>query len=325
MGKSPDKAPPRIGGQAIIEGVMMRSPQRISAVVRLPSGEMTSKVWESVAWFRRHKLLGLPIVRGAVSLAEALVLGVRTLNWSADIALEEERKTTAQKSKKRDSIGLTITLIVAFVLAIGLFMLVPYQIASLLKTDRNQPLFHLVAGSTRIIFFLVYLWAISRLKDIRRVFEYHGAEHQSIYCYEKGEPLEGDFVRRQSRFHPRCGTSFLLITALLVMVIFVLFDIAVVAIWGAYPNAFVRFLVHLPFLPLVAGISYEVLRLSDRFSDSGIVKALIAPGLALQRLTTRLPDDGQREVAIVSIHLALGAQANPAASAEPDYPAAVNM
>lgn len=325
MGKSPDKAPPRIGGQAIIEGVMMRSPQRISAVVRLPSGEMTSKVWESVAWFRRHKLLGLPVVRGAVSLAEALVLGVRTLNWSADIALEEERKTTAQRSKKRDSISLTITLIVAFLLAIGLFMLVPYQIASLLKTDRNQPLFHLVAGSTRIIFFLVYLWAISRLKEIRRVFEYHGAEHQSIYCYEKGEALEEDCVRRQSRFHPRCGTSFLLITALLVMAIFVLFDIAVVAIWGAYPNALVRLAVHLPFLPLVAGVSYEVLRLSDRFANSSIVKTLIAPGLALQRLTTRPPDNSQREVAIESIRLALGAETAPAAAEDPGYSAAVGM
>ena len=325
MGKRRDKAPPRIGGQAIIEGVMMRSPQRISAVVRLPSGEMASKVWESVAWFRRHKLLGLPIVRGAISLAEALVLGVRTLNWSADMALEEERKARSEVKKKSDSLGLTLTLIVAFVLAIGLFMLVPYQIASLLKTDRNQPLFHLVAGSTRIIFFLVYLWAISRLKEIRRVFEYHGAEHQSIYCYEKGEALEEDFVRRQSRFHPRCGTSFLLITALLVMAIFVLFDIAVVAIWGAYSSSLVRLAVHLPFLPLVAGVSYEVLRLSDRFADSSVVRALIAPGLALQRLTTRPPDDSQREIAIESIRLALGTETVPAAAEDAGYSAAVGM
>jgi len=325
VGKRRDKAPPRIGGQAIIEGVMMRSPQRISAVVRLPSGEMASKVWESVAWFRRHKLLGLPIVRGAISLAEALVLGVRTLNWSADMALEEERKARSEVKKKSDSLGLTLTLIVAFVLAIGLFMLVPYQIASLLKTDRNQPLFHLVAGSTRIIFFLVYLWAISRLKEIRRVFEYHGAEHQSIYCYEKGEALEEDFVRRQSRFHPRCGTSFLLITALLVMAIFVLFDIAVVAIWGAYSSSLVRLAVHLPFLPLVAGVSYEVLRLSDRFADSSVVRALIAPGLALQRLTTRPPDDSQREIAIESIRLALGTETVPAAAEDAGYSAAVGM
>jgi uncharacterized protein YqhQ len=304
------KEAPRIGGQAIIEGVMMRSPERVSAVVRLPNGETTRKIWESRAWSRRHKLLGLPVVRGAVSLAEALVLGLRTLNWSAEIALEHEQQERSHKKRKRDSLGLAASLVIAVVLALGLFMLIPYEIATLLKTDRQQPLFHLVAGSTRILFFLVYLWIISQLKDVRRLFQYHGAEHQSIFSYELGQGLSADSMRQQSRFHPRCGTSFLLIVALLVMAGFILFDSAVTAWWGAYPNALVRLAVHLPFLPLVAGFSYEVLRLSDRFSDSAFFRLLIAPGLALQRLTTRPPDDGQREVAREALLSALGMEAD---------------
>lgn len=325
MGKTAEKSAPRVGGQAIIEGVMMRSPQRLSAAVRLSSGEITSQTWESIAWHRRHKLLGLPIVRGAVSLLEALVLGIRTLNWSAEIALEEDRKDKPSLSQKRESLSLTLTMIVAVLLAIGLFMLVPYELASLLKTDRNQPLFHLVAGSARIALFLAYLWMISRLKEIRRVFEYHGAEHQSIFSYERGEGLDPERVRLQSRFHPRCGTSFLLIVALLVMVLFVIFDVAVVARWGAYPNALVRLAVHLPFLPLVAGISYEFLRLSDRFSDTGLFRLLIGPGLALQRLTTRPPDDSQREVALQALKLALHGQTAEVAASEQTYSAAANL
>jgi len=325
VGKTAEKSAPRVGGQAIIEGVMMRSPQRLSAAVRLSSGEITSQTWESIAWHRRHKLLGLPIVRGAVSLLEALVLGIRTLNWSAEIALEEDRKDKPSLSQKRESLSLTLTMIVAVLLAIGLFMLVPYELASLLKTDRNQPLFHLVAGSARIALFLAYLWMISRLKEIRRVFEYHGAEHQSIFSYERGEGLDPERVRLQSRFHPRCGTSFLLIVALLVMVLFVIFDVAVVARWGAYPNALVRLAVHLPFLPLVAGISYEFLRLSDRFSDTGLFRLLIGPGLALQRLTTRPPDDSQREVALQALKLALHGQTAEVAASEQTYSAAANL
>jgi uncharacterized protein YqhQ len=308
------KDAPRVGGQAIIEGVMMRSPERVCAVVRLPDGQTTCKTWESRAWAKRNKFLGLPIVRGAVSMAEALALGLRTLNWSAEMAMAQETQERTSGQKRRDSLGLAASLIVAVLLAVGLFMLVPYEIATLLKTDHHQPLFHLVAGSTRIIFFLVYLWIISRLKDVRRLFEYHGAEHQSIFSYETGAGLSQESMRRQSRFHPRCGTSFLLIVALLVMVIFILFDTLVTAWWGAYPNALVRLAVHLPFLPLVAGASYEVLRLSDRFSDRAAFRILIAPGLALQKLTTRPPDDCQREVAREALVTALGLETEPALS-----------
>lgn len=301
----PAKDAPRIGGQAIIEGVMMRSPERVSAVVRLPNGQTACKVWESRAWAKRSRLAGLPVIRGAVSMAEALVLGMRTLNWSAEVAMEQQQEPRSAKQKRRDSLGLAASVVIAVLLAVGFFMLLPYEIATLLKTDRQQPLFHLVAGSTRIIFFLVYLWIISRLKDVRRLFEYHGAEHQSIFSYESGGGLSQESMRRQSRFHPRCGTSFLLIVALLVMAGFIVFDTAVTAWWGAYPNALVRLAVHLPFLPLIAGLSYEVLRLSDRFSDSAFFRLLIAPGLALQRLTTRPADDSQREVAREALMTAL--------------------
>ncbi|MCX6641624.1 MAG: DUF1385 domain-containing protein [bacterium] len=299
---------PKVGGQAIIEGVMMRSPNCVSAVVRLPDGEIAQKIWWSQAWHKRNKFTGWPIVRGVVSLAEALVLGIKTLNWSADIALEHEKGSEPKKKKERSPFGLVLTMVFAFGLALGLFMYVPYLIAGLLHADKNQPLFHLVAGSTRIFFFLVYIWLISLLSDVRRVFQYHGAEHQAIYTYEQGKELNPENARSQSRFHPRCGTSYLLIVALLTMVIFVIFDIIVVAWWGTYPSAFVRLLVHLPFLPLVAGISYELLRLSDRMADSPFFKMMIAPGLALQTITTRPPDDSQREIALIALKSALQQQ-----------------
>ena len=294
-----------IGGQAIIEGVMMRSPDCVSAAVRQPDGEITQKVWPSRAWQRRGKIAGWPVVRGVVSLAEALVLGIRALNWSAEIAQEHQDGNKKRPNRKRDSLGQTVSLLLAIILAIAIFMFIPYMLASVLKTGQNQPLFHLVAGSTRLALFLAYIWAISLIKDIRRVFQYHGAEHQAIFTYEQGQELDPDNARGQSCLHPRCGTSFLLIVALLIMILFVLFDVLVVAIWGAYPNALIRLLVHLPFLPLVAGISYEFLRLSDRLSDAPVFRLLVAPGLALQRLTTRLPDDGQREVALVALKAAI--------------------
>ncbi|MFH1862247.1 MAG: DUF1385 domain-containing protein [bacterium] len=297
--------PARVGGQAILEGVMMRSPQRISAVVRLPSGELKTKIWESIAWHRRRKWLGLPIVRGVVALAEALVLGFRTLNWSAEVLMEAEEKPKTRKKKKWESLGMGFSIFIAVLFAIGVFMLIPYELADLLKTDKNQPLFHLVSGSARIALFLLYIWLISFMKDIHRVFQYHGAEHQAIYTFEKKRALLPENARLESRFHPRCGTSFILIVALLTIIMFVIFDMVVVSYWGHYANALVRLLVHLPFLPLVAGISYELLRLSDRFSHTAFFRLLIAPGLALQKLTTRPPDDSQREVAIAALKAAL--------------------
>ncbi|TKJ41897.1 hypothetical protein CEE37_04830 [candidate division LCP-89 bacterium B3_LCP] len=307
--KAGNNQQPRVGGQAIIEGVMMRSPERVSAAVRLPDGNIEHRTWISKTWSKRNKITGLPVIRGAVSLAEALVLGIRTLNWSADIAMEHEKGKSEKKNGKRSSIGLSLTLVVAFILAIVLFMFVPYQLASLLKTEENQPLFHLVAGSSRILIFLAYVWLISRMKDIQRVFEYHGSEHQAIYTYEKGLELNPENAGLQSRLHPRCGTSFLLIVALSTMLLFIIFDIIVVALWGSYPNVLVRLLVHLPFLPLVAGLSYELLRLSDRYSTTPLLRSLIVPGLALQRLTTRPPDDSQREIAIFALKSALNGDA----------------
>ncbi len=300
-----DGSTPRIGGQAIIEGVMMRSPEYVSAAVRLPGGEIQKKVWPSKPWYKRRKFLGWPIMRGIASLSEALVLGIRTLNWSADVALESEREGRERAHRKWDALGMAGSLLFAIAIAIALFMLVPYQLANILKTSENQPLFHLVAGTVRIALFLAYIWLISQLKDIRRVFQYHGAEHQAIFTYENREELTSENARNKSCFHPRCGTSYLLIVALLTMAFFVLFDTAVVAIWGSYRNVLVRLLVHLPALPLVAGASYELLRLSDRLSHTPFFRALITPGLALQRMTTRPPDDTQREVALCALIAAL--------------------
>jgi uncharacterized protein YqhQ len=292
----------------------MRAPGRIAVAARAPDGTIAVEGRDFVPFAKRHPLLGLPVLRGAASLVEALSVGGRALSWSAGI---QEKGTAdpehlAPPSSFKSKAVSTITLVGSVALALGLFQLLPYGVASFAAggSRANPLLFNASAGMVRITLLIADMWALSFLPDVRRLFQYHGAEHKSIFSHEGGHGLRVDAIARQPRFHPRCGTSFILIVALTCILFFSLFDAFVLHVLGfAYPNFLVRFLIHLPFVPAVAGLSFELLKLSAKRQDSRWVRALTKPGLWLQRITTREPDSDQIEVAIVSAKAALSPSA----------------
>ena len=289
-----------IGGQAVIEGVMMRAPRSVAIAVRRPDGEIVVKRELMVPLSERYPVVKLPIVRGAVALFTSLIIGIKALNFSANEAMTEEEKGDEKKDGGEvSSWALAGTMAVAFGFGIALFFLFPLYLTKLMTPviGTNNIVFNLVDGVIRVIVFLLYIWGISRMEDIQRVFQYHGAEHKSIFTFEAGEELSVENVRRHSRLHPRCGTSFLLIVMLVSIAVFSLIP----KLWPFYLKAGSRIVL----LPLIAGISYEFLKWSAKNDSHPLVRLVITPGLALQRLTTREPDDQQLEVAIRSINEAL--------------------
>ncbi len=302
-----------IGGQAVVEGVLMRAPGRIAIAARAPDGTIAVQSRAFVPFAKRHPLLRFPVLRGAASLIEALYVGTQALNWSAGVQEKttEPAEELSAPTSMREKAALVGTLVISFALALGLFQLLPYGIASLVtggsKSHPNNPLlFNGTAGAVRISLLVVYMWALSFVPDVRRLFQYHGAEHKSIFAHESGAGLTPAAVERQTRFHPRCGTSFILIVALVCVLFFSLFDALLANGFGYhYPNFLIRFAIHLPFVPLVAGLSFELLKLSARHQESAWMRPLILPGLWLQRITTREPDVDQIDVAIVSAKAAI--------------------
>jgi uncharacterized protein YqhQ len=303
-----------VGGQAVIEGVMMRSRGRVATAVRIPSGEILVKSEDYLSLSLKHKLLGLPVIRGIVTFVEMLVIGIKTLNFSADIAVREVEKEKAEsegkeyigKEKKSNSLILAATAVFAIALGILIFFFVPLAISNLFNIDKDALAFNLVAGVIRVGLFLLYVWSISKFGEFKKVFQYHGAEHKSIYAFENGEELTTDNVQRFSRLHPRCGTSFILIVALFAILVYSISDTIYYMVVGIAPGLLKRFLLHFSLLPLVAGTSYELLRLSGKTRDNVITRNLIKPGLWLQKITTREPSPAQMEVAIVALESALG-------------------
>jgi len=303
-----------IGGQAVIEGVMMRSSDRLATAVRIPNGEILVKTEDFIPFVKRHKYLDVPIVRGAFSFFEMMVVGIRTLNFSADIAVREAEKEEAAKKgeevttepKKMNSFYLGLTMVVALLMGLGLFLGIPYWTASLLGFEKGALTFNLVAGSIRLLIFLAYVWGISFSSELNRIFQYHGAEHKSIYAYEMGDELTPETAAKHTRFHPRCGTSFILIVALFSIGWFSVVDSIFTMLSGIELEWYNRLLFHLPQLPLVAGGSYELLKLSGKTRDKGITKILIKPGLWLQKITTKEPSAEQLEVALVALEASLG-------------------
>jgi uncharacterized protein YqhQ len=287
-----------IGGQAVIEGVMMRAPRSMAIAVRRPSGEIVVRKDVVVPLSERFPVVKFPIVRGAVALFSSLITGIKALNFSANEAMVEEE---GNEKEELSSWAMAGTMAVAFGFGILLFFILPLYATKLLTQlaviSDNNIVFNLVDGVIRVAVFLIYIWSISRMKDIQRVFQYHGAEHKSIFAFEAGDELTVDNVRRYSCLHPRCGTSFLLIVMLVSIVIFSLIP----KLWPFVMKAGARVVL----LPLIAGVSYEFLKWSAKNDHSRLVKLIIAPGLALQRLTTREPDDSQLEVAIRSMQEAL--------------------
>lgn len=295
-----------VGGQAVIEGVMMRAPRSVAIAVRRPDGEIIVKKELIVPLSERFPLVKLPIVRGAVALFTSLVIGIKALNFSANEAMSEDEKEVEKKKgsgkeggSELSSWAMAGTMSIAFGFGICLFFLFPLYLTKLLTPviGDNNIIFNLVDGVIRVVVFLLYIWVISRMEDIQRVFQYHGAEHKSIFAFEDGVELTVDNVRPYNRLHPRCGTSFLLIVMLVSIAVFSLIP----QIWPFYLKAGSRIIL----LPMIAGISYEFLKWSATHDSHPLVKMVITPGLALQRLTTREPDDSQIEVAIRAMNEAL--------------------
>lgn len=292
-----------VGGQALIEGVMMRVPGAYAAVVRTPSGDYETIREEFVSSAEKSAFWKNPILRGMSSLFEALKIGYKTLQFSAEQQLTEEEKA------KENKVGDFFSTVLAVLLAVGFFLIAPLAVAKFIQPNLEQYAltYNLLSGVIRVVFLLLYLLAISMIKDVRRVFEYHGAEHKTVFAFEKGVDLNVEQVKKFSRFHPRCGTSFLLIVAIVGILVFAGIDAIVIGL-ASKTTLWMRILYHLPFVPLVAGISYEVIRLSSRFDRFFFVRWLTLPGLWLQRITTREPSDDQIEVAIESLKLAFGDQ-----------------
>ena len=304
-----------VGGQAVIEGVMMRSPKRIATAIRRASGEIEIKKQEYESLIQRKKFLNIPIVRGAITLIEVMILGIKTLQWSADKAMEdveeEEIKSGKKVKKKKKKEGMSnfsaiLTVSFALLLGVGLFIGLPlYLTTEIFNIEKEALLFNLVAGAIRITFFFIYVWGISFMKDVVRLFQYHGAEHKSIFAFEGKVFLSPENAQKYTTFHPRCGTSFLVMVMVISLFFFAFLDTFIIYFYGDI-NIFIRLLTHIPFVPIVGGIGYEAIKASAKRTDSAIVQFLITPGLWLQRITTNNPDLEQLEVAIAALKAALG-------------------
>lgn len=289
-----------IGGQAVLEGVMMKNKENYAVAVRKPNGEIEIDVEEFDGILPKSKLKTIPFLRGIFNFIDSLTLGMKTLTFSASFYEEEEEKETKTDrlmgklfKERAEKILMGCTVAFSIVMAVAIFMILPYFISSFLfeRFVRNASLLALLEGIVRILIFILYVLSISLMKDIRRVYQYHGAEHKCINCIEKGRPLTVANVRRSSRQHKRCGTSFML---------FVMFVSVILFFFIRVSNPVERVIIRILLIPVIAGISYEIIRLAGK-SDNILVKIISAPGMWLQKLTTKEPDDSMIEVAIASV------------------------
>ncbi len=288
-----------IGGQAVLEGVMMKNKEKYAVAVRKPDGEIEVEVETYQGLAHGSKFKELPFIRGIFNFLDSLILGTRALNYSASFYEEEEGKETKfDKAMDKMSGGngekllSGIVTVILIMLAVGIFIVLPYFISSLFESFiRNRSLMAIIEGVIRIALFLLYVWGISAMKDIRRLYQYHGAEHKCINCIEKGRPLTVHNVMRSSRLHKRCGTSFIFFVMLVSIVLFFFIQV---------DNVAEKVILRILLMPVVAGISYEIIRLAGR-TDNVFIKILSAPGMWIQRITTREPDESMAEVAIASV------------------------
>lgn len=284
-----EKKPANVGGQAVIEGVMMRGQGKIAVAVRQPNGEIIIDAKPAGTIADRYPLLKKPLLRGVVALCESLVYGMKALSFSAQMSGEDDEKL--------DSKDLALTIITSVLLAVGLFIVIPtWSMRFIHSWSSNPLLLNFAEGILRMAIFLAYIAGISCMGDIQRVFQYHGAEHKTIFTYEAGLPLEVCNVRGFSTLHPRCGTNFLMIVMIISMFVF--------AFLG-WPGIVQRILSRVLLMPVIAGVSYEIIRYAGKHIDHAWVRTAIWPGLCLQHLTTREPDDSQIEVAIAALKAVL--------------------
>ena len=289
-----------VGGQAVIEGVMMRVPGAFSTAVRNPNGEIIIKREKFRSIVEYSKFWSKPIFRGMASLYEAMKMGMATLQWSADVSFPDEKR-----GGLLDELIDYGTSLFSILLAIGLFMFLPMWITTqLLQIEKEAVWFNLSSGAFRIIFFIIYLFMISLMSDINRLFQYHGAEHKVVYNFESGREINSINAQSFPTQHPRCGTSFMFIVLISAIVVFSLVDTVLIYFYGSI-SLFERLLFHLPFIPLVSGISYEIIKLSAKHNNF-LFHILKAPGIWLQNITTKEPDDKMIEVSISALKNAFG-------------------
>lgn len=293
--------PTSIGGQALIEGVMMKGPKEIAIAVRTPEDEITVKKEPVEGIVQKYKLNKIPFLRGGINLIDSMVIGVKSLNYSADIAMPDEDNEEPSKFEaflekifgdKLGDILVYFSVFVSLVISVGIFILGPTLLTGVLKNViKSTVALNLIEGALRLTLFVIYIALISKMEDIKRVFQYHGAEHKTIYCYENGEELTVENVKKYSTLHPRCGTSFLFI----VMMVSIIFFSMV-----GWQDPITRVISRLILLPVVAGISYEIIRIAGK-SQSALMSIVSYPGMMMQKLTTKEPDDKQIEVAIAAL------------------------
>jgi uncharacterized protein YqhQ len=306
----------KIGGEALLEGVMMRGQTTMASSVRKSSGEIVTEVKEYIPVAKRKKFLGLPFIRGSVNMIESMIVGVKVLMDSAEkIEFEEvEPESKFEKwlekklgSEKAFTVMLYCSVVFALIMGIGLFMLLPNLVADFIPINKETTAgafyANIIEGIVRICFFLLYVYLVSKNKEIRRVFQYHGAEHKTIYAYENMEELTVENVKKHTTLHPRCGTTFIFVVILISIIVFA---------FAGWHSKLVNMAIRLAFLPVIAGISYEVLKLAAK-SNSKLVKLISLPGIWLQKLTTKEPDDSMIEVAIASLKAVLDKESGEAA------------
>jgi uncharacterized protein YqhQ len=307
----PDSTRPYIGGQAVIEGVMMRAPKCLSVAVRRPDGTIAVREGPLRAKMLTGPYSKVPGLRGVLMLFESLSLGYGALRFSAEQQLSEEERRDAKESG--GAVGISVAL------ALGIFILLPQGLTSGLakllgvQWDLTSPMFHAVTGGFKLLVFTLYLSAISMVAEVRRVFQYHGAEHKTIFAYEAGKPLTVDNVRRESRLHPRCGTTFLVVVIAVSIVLGAVVSPLLLGNAHGLSGWIYTFLLRVALLPLVAAISYELQRLSARYCTTGPLRVLLYPGFLFQKITTREPDDAQLEIAIAAMEMARVRDADPGA------------
>ncbi|MGN1205774.1 MAG: DUF1385 domain-containing protein [Eubacterium sp.] len=281
-----------IGGQAVIEGVMMKGKSQYAVSVRKPDGQIEVKVDNYKSLKEKYAIAKVPVIRGIFAFAESLKMGMGTLNYSASFWEEEEEKESSKEKQKTNDLWMGIVLVVAIVLAIGLFVLLPFFISERLhKVIPSIQLRGLIEGVIRVALFVGYVKSISLLEDIRRVFMYHGAEHKCINCIENGMELTIENAKKQTMVHKRCGTSFMLVVMFVSILLFMFISV---------PNMWIRMILRILLIPIIAGISYEFILIAGK-SENPVIHVLSKPGLWLQALTTKEPDDSMLEVAIVSV------------------------
>lgn len=289
-----------IGGQAILEGIMMKNRNEYSVAVRLPDGKINVQKWQDESVAKNAKVLKkIPFIRGVISFVDSLALGMKTLTYSASFYEDEAEEETAFDrflskifGAKVEKVVTGFTVALAIIFAVGLFMILPYFISQWLSgLVHNETLIAIIEGVVRLVIFLLYVCIIALMKDIRRVYQYHGAEHKCINCIENGRDLTVRNVMRSSRLHPRCGTSFLLLVMVITIICFFFIRVESVAL---------RLIVRLALIPVIAGVSYEILQLAGK-KDNVLTKIISAPGMLLQKITTKEPDEEMVEVAIAAI------------------------